>query len=222
MNHVWQFSRQKGSALLVLLAIADNANDQGVAWPSEKTIAGKARMSERQIRRIVHAIAEDGELAIEARRGRDGVVRNIYTVEATGQVDRRPTGQNPPNPPDIAMAGESSVEPSLALSKESAHASIYQALVAECFPAGATLTKRAKQQTAIAATNIVSGGGTALMVPAVKRAYLGHSSYGKCALTPMALSNRWSELAPVAMLVPCLECGIAGGRHAAGCERIAA
>ena len=71
MNRVWQCSQQKGSALLLLLAIADNANDDlGYAWPSTDTLAAKIRMHQRQVQRILVAIEEAGELAIIRGCGR--------------------------------------------------------------------------------------------------------------------------------------------------------
>ena len=33
MNAVWNLSKQSGSALLVLLALADRADDDGFCWP---------------------------------------------------------------------------------------------------------------------------------------------------------------------------------------------
>ena len=45
MTQVWERSQHKGSELLLMLAIADNANDQGVAYPSKKTLAKKTRLS---------------------------------------------------------------------------------------------------------------------------------------------------------------------------------
>jgi hypothetical protein len=41
MTQVWERSQHKGRALLLILAIADNANDQGLAYPSAKTLAKK-------------------------------------------------------------------------------------------------------------------------------------------------------------------------------------
>jgi hypothetical protein len=46
LNRVWEASRQTGGALLVLLAIADFADDDGLAYPSISTLARKARLSD--------------------------------------------------------------------------------------------------------------------------------------------------------------------------------
>lgn len=77
---VWKRSKQKGNALLVLLALADYANDkkQELAWPSVSTLASKVRLSERQVQRILPALAESGELAIQKGQGPHGT--NLYRV----------------------------------------------------------------------------------------------------------------------------------------------
>lgn len=45
-NWVWQHSRAEGNELLVELAIADRANDDGEdCWPSMETLCRKTRLS---------------------------------------------------------------------------------------------------------------------------------------------------------------------------------
>lgn len=65
MTKVWDRSAAKGSSLLVLLAIADFASDDGgSAFPSIPTLARKVRMSDRQVQRIVAGLVQLGELAV--------------------------------------------------------------------------------------------------------------------------------------------------------------
>lgn len=78
MSQVWDRSKQTGSALLVLLAIADFANDQGLAWPSYDTLAKKSRVSVRSVMRLVNKMVEDGELEIDRSAGPHGT--NLYRV----------------------------------------------------------------------------------------------------------------------------------------------
>lgn len=61
---VWKFSRQKSGNLLVLLAIADHADDDGVAWPGIARLAKMTRLSERHVRRCLTALSDAGELEI--------------------------------------------------------------------------------------------------------------------------------------------------------------
>lgn len=58
-------SKQKGSARLVLVSIADNASEGGIAFPGTPLIAQKAAISERQTVRVLDKLATSGELYIE-------------------------------------------------------------------------------------------------------------------------------------------------------------
>ena len=63
MSAVWEHSKMKGSALLLQLAIADFADDAGIAFPGTETLAKKIRMSERQVKRLRQILYENDELA---------------------------------------------------------------------------------------------------------------------------------------------------------------
>lgn len=83
MSWVFQSSRSRGVDRLVLLAIADSANDHGAeAWPSLSTIAAKAGVDRRTVSRSLTRLVELGELerlrsgGISARGG----VSNSYRV----------------------------------------------------------------------------------------------------------------------------------------------
>lgn len=79
MNRVWQLSTQKGSLLLAELAIADNANDAGVAWPGLETLARKTRLSERNVNRMTSKLESSQELTIyHGGMGRRST--NIYVM----------------------------------------------------------------------------------------------------------------------------------------------
>ena len=78
-NTVWKYSRQqKSGALVVLLAIADYANADGIAWPAVPTLARKVRMSKRNVQRWLSSLQRDGELKVLRNEGRRGV--NIYQI----------------------------------------------------------------------------------------------------------------------------------------------
>lgn len=66
MTLVWERSRAKGSNLLVLLAIADCAHDDGRdAWPTTGTLALKGRLTDRAVRLVLHKLEFEGEITIE-------------------------------------------------------------------------------------------------------------------------------------------------------------
>ena len=79
MTWVWDSSPVGGNDRLVLLAIADNAADDGSnAWPSLHTLARKTLLDVRSVRRIVRRLEEGGHLRGAGAAGPGGV--NRYTV----------------------------------------------------------------------------------------------------------------------------------------------
>jgi Helix-turn-helix domain len=110
MSRLWTDSPHKGSELLLLLAVADNANDDGVAWPSQETLAAKTRLSVRQVRRLTDLLVKAGALTIEDRR-HGSTTRRVYRFPSPGQ-DVLPNERSPGHPgsfdPDIAVSAEPS------------------------------------------------------------------------------------------------------------------
>lgn len=79
MQLAWKGSRHKGTDLLLLLAIADNANDDGTLerWsPGIERLATKTRLDRSSVMRRLKVLEGSGELQIERRKGRP----NLYTV----------------------------------------------------------------------------------------------------------------------------------------------
>jgi hypothetical protein len=70
MTRVWKYSQQRGSALLVQLALADYANEQGVAWPKQSNLAQKARITPRQTRDLLRYLEGIGEVYMTPGCGR--------------------------------------------------------------------------------------------------------------------------------------------------------
>jgi hypothetical protein len=88
MDRVWEHSRAKGSALLLLLAIADHAHDDGTgAYMSQRTLAAKTRLSVRQVRRLIDQLVAARELSSEAREGTTDMLA-VLVGTAPGQDDR--------------------------------------------------------------------------------------------------------------------------------------
>lgn len=97
MNMVWKSSKHKGTARLVLLAIADHANDDGECWPSIARIADHANISKRQAVRIVAELEADGSLQIQRGDGRNHTSR--YLINSDIAMSPLPTENS-----DIAMS----------------------------------------------------------------------------------------------------------------------
>jgi len=69
----WAFEQKlPGNVKIVLLALADNANDDGYCWPSQEVIAEKSSMTTRNLRRVLTALEERGYIRIDERRRADG------------------------------------------------------------------------------------------------------------------------------------------------------
>jgi len=70
MTLVWDGYQGGGSELLALLALADWSDDEGRCFPSVAAIGRKTRLSEKQARRVVHSLIDDGVVKVVA--GKDG------------------------------------------------------------------------------------------------------------------------------------------------------
>lgn len=116
MTWVWDHGPDDQGELLVLLALADHADDAGLCWPSMASIASKARMSERNARRVVRKLQDAGILTVEPQRGRSQT--NTYRIVKPDTMSARtqcPPGQmkhknrtNEAQKPDTAMSAEPS------------------------------------------------------------------------------------------------------------------
>lgn len=63
---------------LVLIKLADNANDKGECWPSYQHIADQCEISKRSVMRHIDDLCEAGFLRKEYRPGPKGNSSNIY------------------------------------------------------------------------------------------------------------------------------------------------
>jgi Helix-turn-helix domain len=118
MQDVWQRSEQKGSALLLLLAIADHAHDDGAgAYPSVETLARKVRMSRRNTQLLIRHLEKAGEIQVEHGAGPRGC--NLYAVKTlqgvknsvAGGAKQRSRGVKPVSPRTI-NGGRTVIKPS--------------------------------------------------------------------------------------------------------------
>ncbi len=82
MSYVWQTSQEHGTSLLMLLALADYANDSGKCWPGVKALAQKCRISERNARFLIRQLEDDGVIRTDIHAGTfgNGGRTNRYTI----------------------------------------------------------------------------------------------------------------------------------------------
>ena len=89
MSQVWEHSQMKGSALLLLIAVADFADDEGYAFPSTETLAQKIRMSTRQVIRLRQMLYESGELEyVSGGNGKGDKLSVKVSVRVTNRVTK--------------------------------------------------------------------------------------------------------------------------------------
>lgn len=79
MTQVWESNIGPASRRLVLLALADSANDEGVCWPSIATLAHKANIARTTTEDAIRSLETDG-LIVRNRRFNDSNVYEIVTA----------------------------------------------------------------------------------------------------------------------------------------------
>jgi DNA-binding MarR family transcriptional regulator len=116
----WAFAQPDLSASqkLTLVALADNASDDGTCWPSQTALASKTGLSERTVRTSLGELEKRDLLSRQSRLREDGRGRtsDLYSLAvddqpATASARSRPTGNLRHDQPATA-AREPSGEPS--------------------------------------------------------------------------------------------------------------
>lgn len=100
MTSVWRHSKQKGSALLLLLSLADYADERGISYPSIGALARKTRMTERNVQKLLRQLETDGDLVIDANSGPYGANRYRLIIPGGGEKF------SPPRRPKSGGGGE--------------------------------------------------------------------------------------------------------------------
>jgi len=101
MSLVWDGFPASGSEMLAMLALADWCNDEGGSLhPSMRAVAEKIRVSEKQARRILHSLEQDGYIKVvgNANGGAPGSTKqyqmNVAKLKAL--ADRKAAQKTPP------------------------------------------------------------------------------------------------------------------------------
>lgn len=89
MAGVWENAPVRSGELLVLLALADHANDSGTCFPSVARLAERARLSLRQTQRVLRHLEEIGLIGREPHGGRRGTdLFEVYTPDIMSPAGR--------------------------------------------------------------------------------------------------------------------------------------
>lgn len=88
MTWVWGLEGLDTSQTMVLLALADAANDDGFAcWPSQETLARKSRMSVRSVKRHIATLRDAGLIDVEMQSSTRGRMANLYRLHVGAERD---------------------------------------------------------------------------------------------------------------------------------------
>ena len=81
MSQVWERPDLDPYERLILLALADHADDEGVCYPSISRLVDRTGMAERGVQKVLKRLTEKGHLAVETNAGRKGT--NRYSISLT-------------------------------------------------------------------------------------------------------------------------------------------
>lgn len=70
MTNVWERSDINPTQKLVLLALADWANDEGLCWPSINRLASKTGIAGRSVQRVIRQLEDLGLVCREEVTGK--------------------------------------------------------------------------------------------------------------------------------------------------------
>lgn len=78
------------SRKLVLIKLADNANDKGECWPSYQHIADQCEISKRSAMKHIEALCDAGYVVKRSRKGVKGNSTNVYLLNLEGEIPSPP------------------------------------------------------------------------------------------------------------------------------------
>ncbi len=216
---VWERSRSKGTARLVLLALAERANRAGECYPGVDDLARRARVDRRNVQKAIRQLVELGELSVDRQGGRlpnrsRRYQTNLYRVVmaghgsivpgevlASGAAGRPPLAdsgmaKSSTRGGDVAVQGEAvrPPEPSEE-SPENPSAGrdeLFSAVALACGMNTGELTPTGSAALNRAVRELAGIGATPDAVPTRARAY--RAQWPSAALTPNALLKHWAQL----------------------------
>lgn len=93
MTRVWATQELQHGRLILMLALADHANDAGECWPSQPHLEEKTRLTDRQLRRVIVGLVADGFLKIAEKglgRGKKPLYRLFPPLEEKADILSEP------------------------------------------------------------------------------------------------------------------------------------
>lgn len=105
----WAFDRPiAGNEKVVLLALADHADEKGVCWPSIAKLSERSCVAERTVQRILGKLAEMGLIEVIPQADEKGrSSSNRYKLSMHGEG----VNLSPPGDTDVTLEGVTGVTP---------------------------------------------------------------------------------------------------------------
>lgn len=183
MTAIWQHAQVGGGALIVLLAMGDWANDDGTGvYAKQKTLATKARLSDRQVRNVLAALEEAEYIHRDGKHGHTVLWRVEHDPEKI--AGRKPiagsTGSELPTEPLKEPSGsETSSDPSSAGSDESKGEGASSFAGADKYAAPSTIGEKAAPWLVLELGRLMRENDEKVRVPAGVRGALEDWVLGK-------------------------------------------
>ena len=108
MSKAWEETELKGNRLLLFLALCDYANDEGLCYPSIRTLSKRVRVDPRSVQRLLSGLVNDGFVQRQINQAKGGA--NLYQLKLGG--DRSVTLDRSVTPRVTEQSSEPSMEPS--------------------------------------------------------------------------------------------------------------
>lgn len=193
MNDVWHFSTCGGSELLMLLAIADNADETSrMAWPSVPYLAAKCRVSRSTTLRLLAKLEAREEIEIRRRTGKPNTYQ-VRTYEGVDSVTLTPVPQLRHHNSSTALTPEPSgtvILKSQTRAVAPVRDALWEALVAATGITPASHGERTRFGMSV--RELLDLAATPEEIERRGAAFL--AKYPGATLTDRALVNRWGEL----------------------------
>ena len=214
----WDQTVKNSTHRLVLVALCDNASGPlsecpGLCWPSNRKIAERCMISERQVKRIMDDLVADGLVLQHRRRRRpDGTLsvweyvipytrghqRHLEDADqgtlVTEPGDTGGANQGTPMSPHEHVS-EPSVNTSLSLPAAKQRTDeVWDAVAVECNVDASALTDTGRKNVGKTVAELKRAGATGDDV--TQKAAIYREKYPDAPLTVNALRKHWAELTP--------------------------
>ena len=109
----WAWRQQlSGPEKLVLMAVADHADDDGICWPGNAHIARKCNLSQRSVQRHIKNLIDNGYMTARRRyRETGGQTSNLYVLNVEGVTHSHGGGDRLTWGDDTSVAPITIIEP---------------------------------------------------------------------------------------------------------------